>query len=132
MRNECNLTSCSLIRMVSCYDHLTICCSLALLLASLDASTGFVSSSEGLQTIRNTIELSNELRETIRRSDNTSKINDIVSCTRLVYMSYHIACRLLDDSAAIRRHGLMIDPLRLCVRFENISALTIDDAMCEG
>ena len=86
----------------------------ALLLASLDASSALVSSEEGQELINETVVAANYFRDQIRLKVATT------------------SARLLDDYQPLKELNLLVDPLRLTVRFERRNAIDVDDTMCEG
>ena len=50
----------------------------------------------------------------------------------LWYIILFVLVQLLDDSPAIQQLGLLIDPMRLSLRFRGHNSEEIDDQMCTG
>lgn len=94
------------------------------MLASLEAASSFIGSNNGQRVISQTLNAAMELRH---------RLMEVATVTPLrVLDSYdHIDSDYQCDEI-LDKYDLLVDPLRLSVRFEGVNALNVDDTMCEG
>jgi arginine/lysine/ornithine decarboxylase len=92
------------------FSSLTTTSPNAILLASLDATRSHAAT-EGLSLAARSVAAVNDIKQAVR--------------------SHPQAAVLLEDSADVIRHGLLVDPLRLTIHYAAENNQAVDDCMCE-
>lgn len=98
-----------------CFSMLTTTSPNAILLASLDCCSSMMGSAEGRYLLAGTVADALELKSYLR-----NRLSKDFSCIELI-----------DDSPGVVSKNLVVDPLRLSIRFGNRDSLAIDEKMCK-